>query len=180
MTLQTTGTISLLDISTEFGGTAPHSLSEYYGRAGVPSSGTISIGNFYGKSNAVTINLTIAASTTNYNLKTALIAAGWNQVTPVICTCTINAGVTVYSTSTGSYAWQTGTGYPAGSSLSLINNGIIVGRGGNGGAGGNTGVAGAAGGGAGPALLASVPISITNNNRIAGGGGGGGGGGAAS
>lgn len=51
MALQTSGAISLANIQTEFGGSNPISLSEYYGVAsGVPSSGTISIGNFYGKS----------------------------------------------------------------------------------------------------------------------------------
>ena len=51
MALQTSGAISLADIQTEFGGSNPISLSEYYGVAsGVPASGTISIGDFYGKS----------------------------------------------------------------------------------------------------------------------------------
>ena len=55
MGLQTTGAISLNDIAGEFGGTTPHSLSEYYGVAtGIPSSGTISFSQFYGKSNTVT------------------------------------------------------------------------------------------------------------------------------
>jgi hypothetical protein len=127
----------------------------------------------------VTINITIPSSTTNFNLKTALISAGWDGITPVECTCTINSGVTVYSTSTGSYAWQTGTGYPADSLLSLVNNGTILGCGGNAGAGGDVTQSGNAGSAGGPALLASVEISITNNGRIAGGGGGGGGGGGA-
>lgn len=49
MALQTSGAISLLNIATEFGGSAPHSLSEYYGASsGIPTSGVISIGNFYG------------------------------------------------------------------------------------------------------------------------------------
>jgi len=51
MTLQTSGAISLAQIATEFGGSAPHSLSEYYVSAvGLPSSGTISFNQFYGKS----------------------------------------------------------------------------------------------------------------------------------
>ena len=42
MVLQTSGAISLADIAAEFGGSAPHSLSEYYGAAtGVPASGAI-------------------------------------------------------------------------------------------------------------------------------------------
>ena len=49
MPLQTSGQISLGNIATEFGGAAPHQLSEYYGAAGgIPASGAISIGNFYG------------------------------------------------------------------------------------------------------------------------------------
>ena len=51
MTLQSSGAISLLNIATEFGGSAPHSISEYYGVAsGVPSSGQISFDDFYGTS----------------------------------------------------------------------------------------------------------------------------------
>ena len=51
MTLQSSGPISLANVQTEFGGSNPISISEYYGVAsGVPSSGTISLSNFYGKS----------------------------------------------------------------------------------------------------------------------------------
>jgi len=51
MVLQSSGAISLDDIQTEFGGTNPIDTSEYYGVAsGIPSSGTISFSQFYGKS----------------------------------------------------------------------------------------------------------------------------------
>lgn len=65
MTLPTSGPLSLADIQTEFGGSNPISLSEYYAGGGlvpsgttgtygaVPSSGTISIRNFYGTSAVV-------------------------------------------------------------------------------------------------------------------------------
>lgn len=54
-----TGTASLLDIQNEFGGAAPISLSEYYGVAdGVPSSGTISINDFRGKSSILAYTVT--------------------------------------------------------------------------------------------------------------------------
>lgn len=54
MALQTTGAISLSDIQTEFGGSNPISLSEYYGAAaGIPASGTISLSQFYGASSAL-------------------------------------------------------------------------------------------------------------------------------
>ena len=51
MTLQSSGAISLANIAAEFGGSAPHSLSEYYlGHSGIPSSGSISMSQFYGTS----------------------------------------------------------------------------------------------------------------------------------
>jgi len=51
MALQTSGPISLDDIQTEFGGSNPISLSEYYSAAsGIPASGTISLSQFYGAS----------------------------------------------------------------------------------------------------------------------------------
>jgi hypothetical protein len=69
MTLPTSGPLSLSDIQTEFGGSNPISLNEYYaggtyvpaGTTGtngaVPSSGAISISNFYGTTSLV-INFT--------------------------------------------------------------------------------------------------------------------------
>lgn len=65
MTLPTSGPLTLANIQTEFGGANPISLSEYYaggayvpsGTTGtygaVPTSGTISIRNFYGTGGAV-------------------------------------------------------------------------------------------------------------------------------
>ena len=51
MALQTSGAISLLNIQNEFGGSNPIAISEYYGAAsGIPTSGLISISNFYGAS----------------------------------------------------------------------------------------------------------------------------------
>lgn len=53
MTLQSSGTIKLSEIQTEFGGTNPISISEYYGAdTGVPSSGVIDMSDFYGTSSA--------------------------------------------------------------------------------------------------------------------------------
>lgn len=51
MALPSSGALALSDIQTEFGGTNPIGLSEYYGVAtGVPASGTIDISDFYGTS----------------------------------------------------------------------------------------------------------------------------------
>ena len=77
MTLPTTGALSLNDIQTEFGGNNPISLSEYYAGGGlvatgisgtngpVPSSGAISISNFYG-TNAGILGQTFA-NLTNFS-----------------------------------------------------------------------------------------------------------------
>lgn len=60
MPLQTSGQISLANIATEFGDSAPHSLSEFYGSAsGIPSSGQISIGDFYGVSDSLPDHLVV-------------------------------------------------------------------------------------------------------------------------
>jgi len=66
MALPGSGTLSIQDIVDEFGGTAPHSLSEYYrngayvgsSNTGVPTSGTISLSDFYGASAATVLTVT--------------------------------------------------------------------------------------------------------------------------
>lgn len=51
MALQSSGAISLANVQTEFGGSNPIAITEYYGvDTGVPASGTISLSNFYGTS----------------------------------------------------------------------------------------------------------------------------------
>jgi hypothetical protein len=109
------------------------------------------------------INLVISANTQNYNIKTAALGAGWNGTSPVAITVTINYGVYVGSTSNASPGIDTGTGYPSNVIPKIINNGYILGTGGN-----------ANGGAGGPALRAQAPIKIDNNGVIGGGGGGGG------
>ena len=79
MTLQSSGAISLSDIQTEFGGSNPTSLSEYYGAAtGVPASGAISFSDFYGTSASVTVTFDLATypcSDTDVGLASASFAA---------------------------------------------------------------------------------------------------------
>ena len=60
MATPSTGSISMAQIAAELGGTAPHSLDEYYGVAsGVPSSGTIDFNSLRGKSNLPPQSITI-------------------------------------------------------------------------------------------------------------------------
>lgn len=71
MPLQSSGAISLADIASEFGGSTPHSISEYYGAAsGIPSSGQISFSQFYGASAVVLPSLQITAYGTSWQAQT--------------------------------------------------------------------------------------------------------------
>lgn len=65
MTLQSSGQMTFTDIQTEFGGSNPISLDEYYGAAsGIPSSGQISMNQFYGKSGTYSLTLTVGHDNT--------------------------------------------------------------------------------------------------------------------
>jgi hypothetical protein len=137
-----------------------------------------SVGVFTPTETATTIqfnaNIVISANTSNYVLNTAKVTGYQAGITNL--TVTINNGVFISSGSTGSYAFTINNSWAAGDKITIINNGIIIGRGGNGGSGAPSNSSPGAGGSGGPALLAQFPVSITNNNRVAGGGGGGGGG----
>jgi hypothetical protein len=177
MAIGSTGAISFAGtIGVELGRSATAQIamseSQVYTLAGTTLGAQVSFSTFYGKSNALTINLTISSDTANYNMKSAAIAAGWNGTSAATINCTINSGVYVYSTSTGSYAFDTGTSYPTGCTLNLTNNGTIIGKGGTGGNGGLSCNNGSTGG---PAFIAQRAINITNNTGTIGGGGGGGG-----
>lgn len=194
MTIPTTNVRLHDSIQAEYGGTQPTSLSEYY-RSGsptgsppsvtaagtfglIPTGGTISMGTFRGKGRFV-FSPVISGNTSNYNIRAAAISAGWDQNDTLIATVTINSGVTVFASSTGGWALDTGEGpHPGGYFMQIINNGTIAGCGGAGGGGGAGfgSAAGVPGGVGGPALRAQVSVSVTNNGVIAGGGGGGGGG----
>lgn len=179
------GQISLNDVNVELGlsGTALITMNDANVRtlAGVGGSGTqISMQNLQGKSNRVTASATISSDTANYTLNTAK-ASGYSAGKTDM-TLTINAGVVVYSSSTGSYALTVDTSWASGDTVTIVNNGVILGRGGNGGNGGywTSTTNGYPGSGGGPALNVQRATSINNVNRIAGGGGGGGGGSAGS
>ena len=170
-------------IQTEFGGSNPISLSEYYaggdnvpsgtsGDAGsIPSSGTIAVSQFYGSTNRVAIALTISSTTQSYNIfsnRGGTYSAGISDVT-----LTVQAIVG----STGASAIDTGNQWTSGDTVKIINNSQIVGRGGAGGAGGGQNAQGGAGSAGQPAIVLGINTTIQNNGgNIRGGGGGGGGG----
>ena len=186
MALPSSGTISISQIASEFSDTAPHSMSEFYRGGGlvpnspsntaVPTSGQIAIGNFYGAQNRIGLPLTITGNTQNYNLYTAVSANPGYSAGSTDITLTINPGVAVGSNSTGSYALSIPGSFNPGDTVTVVNNGTIIGRGGNGGNGGAAPNGGGGGGGTGGnAVYVSFPTVMTNNGTLAGGGGGGGG-----
>lgn len=172
MTLPASGAISFNAINVELGqaGTTQASIgqSSYRTLAGVPS-GQISLSDFYGKSNRVTINLVISSNTLNYNIfnnKGGTYVAGKSDII-----VTVNSGVVVGATiASGNAGMDTGTGWTSGDTITIVNNGFIVGSGSYGGyeyGAGNPG---------GLALWLRFATSIQNNYVIGGGGGSGAGG----
>ena len=175
MAIQSSGVITLQDIEDEFGGTGSIGLSEYYrngsyvtsNNTSVPTSGSITLSNFYGAVRQFAFSIT--SNTQNANIRTLAVAAGWDGSAPLITT--VNSGVWLWSDDTSLGGAIVSGSFPGG--LTLLNYGNIIGRGGDGGL--TQGAAGSAGG---PALtVASTGVSVTNNSGayIAGGGGGGGG-----
>ena len=189
MTLPTTA-LQLLQIQTEFGGVVATGLNEYYrgsvsgyvpwfqpdiGYGTIPSASTISMGTFRGATRGVQSTVVIGGNTQNYVFNTAKIA-GYNATAPFYAKLIINAGVVVGSASVGSYALNIDGSWKSTDQVEVINNGYIVGMGGQG--GGDTGyAAGGNGGAGGPALIVQRPTTFTNNGTVGGGGGGGGQGG---
>jgi len=186
MAIQSSGAVSLSELATEFGGTAPHSMSEYYrdaglvpgNNSGVPTSGAISLTDFYGSVAALVLE--VSSNTTAYNVLTAAVAAGYNASTdtlPIIVN--VAAGVTVSGTSSSVAGITTGAlNANSDVTINIASTAEVCGF--NGGVGGT----GAAGGAGGPAIRFSVTggqstYTVVNNGVVGGGSGGGGGGGRA-
>ena len=113
---------------------------------------------------------TISSDATNYVLRNAAITAGWDGIVPLDAEVTVASGIVLSADSTSLYGFDTGTGFPAGTTLKLIMPGYVCGMGG---AGGAMYTAGSNGG---PALRAQYAIGIDAAGGVIGGGGGGGGG----
>ena len=181
--------LSINQIAQEFGGDTPHAISEYYAGGsivpagtqgeggGIPSSGSaISIGDFFGSRQRVTINLTISSNTQNYQISQQRGGTYEAGFTDIVLTNNAQVG----STAVGTAGIYTGTApnYASGDTVKIINAGHIRGRGGNGGAGmANNGTGVAAGQIAGDAIETTFPLTVVNNSgaKLLGGGGGGGG-----
>ena len=85
MALPTSGTLTLLDIQNEFGGSNPIGLNEYYGAAaGIPTSGAISIDDFYGASSLwtpeqISTRIWLDAADTSTIIKSGTNVSQWND-----------------------------------------------------------------------------------------------------
>lgn len=187
MTLPVFGTpISIDDLRTEFSVSGQRSLQDFYAGAGIvsagtvgfpnggsavviPSSGEISLNNFYGASAA--FQFTLSANEQDVDLRARLIAAGWDQSVSVIVT--VNEGVWITSSQFTGALPMTITGpFPNGIRINL--NGIIAGGGGNGfSRTPTTSVFPTSGETAIVITNAAVVIALGNNGAILGGGGGG-------
>ena len=133
--------------------------------------------------NGFNLNITFNSDTPNVNVTSIAISQGWDQIIPLIATITINSGIYLYGNTTSDYAFDTGSSLPAGSNITLINNGTIIGKGGAGGQGGYAAynsvasAAGYNGNDGGPGMRLQYATTVKNYGIIGGGGGGGGGGG---
>jgi hypothetical protein len=96
MALQGSGAISLGDIATEFGGTVPHAMDEYYGvAAGIPTSGALSLDDFYGATATASLTFLGTDESTGYTVDgpAVMVVSGDRVGTtawPTLTTCTID------------------------------------------------------------------------------------------
>jgi hypothetical protein len=168
--------ISLGNIQTEFGGSNPIGLGEYYRNGGlvssnntnVPTSGTISLSNFFCAVNEIVVYIT--SNSENVNVQ-SLFGGYWTQNVPkrlvINSGVVVGGGIDLYNVYAPeiNYAIYIPSGLV--STLRIDNNGSIQGAGGFYG-GYPNGVRG------GHAIYAGSAVTIDNIGSIYGGGGGGG------
>lgn len=70
----------------------------------------------------------VSTNANNYDVRAAAVAAGWDQIKPLAVTVTVNAGVTLGSTSSTVPALTATGSFPTGSTFTLVNNGSILGK----------------------------------------------------
>lgn len=176
MAIAASGAVSFSDLRTEFSGAGAISFSDLYRggtlvkgnaanntatnlAASVPASGTINFTNF--RSTARGWRKTFASGAEDQNASTIFGSDyGVNYPKEIV----INSGITIGATSTSEEALEISTGGIG--SITVTNNGTLLGAG------------GAAGADGGDAFEAFVACTFINNGTVQAGGGGGGTGGA--
>lgn len=182
MAIVSSGTVSLSDIQTEFGGVNPISISEYYrnglyttsNNTGVPTSGEISISDFFGATDYVPGSITFSSPGTY----TWTIPSAMTSVTVTVNGGDGGGGSGYYTfnskldTYTAQFGGRGGTGATAGNTFAVSAGNtltIVVGAGGAGGpAPGLNSTSANQGGGGGTSSVTYLGVV----RSIAGGGGG--------
>ena len=167
------GQISFSEVNVELTRPATQELSiddvDVRSIAGVGGPNTvISMNDLRGKSGRIAISLVISANTNNYDVftnRSPLYVAGKSDIT-----LTIQSSATVGSTTLPTSALNVPSSFDADDTVTIINQGTILGAGGTGGPFSTNGTAG------GSAVNVARTTTIDNQGVIAGGGGGGGGG----
>ena len=177
------GEISKQDIVDEFGGSAPHAMSEYYrggsegvgsGNTNVPTSGEIQMSDFYGSQAAIIHN--ISSNATNRDAQSLFGTSTFQAADTKILT--IPSGVSIGGSGFGT--GNVGLTIPSGmgGALTIQNAGTISGAGGSGGSGGGgasphpttgsaAGSPGSPGGAGSTAIyIASANVTVTNTGTI--------------
>jgi hypothetical protein len=137
--------------------------------AGIPGPGTvISMNDLRGKSSRVTVTLVISSNVANYNVFANTITQSYDPgKTDVIVN--IQPNVYVFSTNTSFNSLSVPSSFDANDTITINNQGFILGAGGN---GGSTPLGSGLPGGT--AITVMRPVTINNAGTIGGGGGGGG------
>ena len=175
MPITSSGQIKLEDdVVDEFGGSAPHAISEYYrggsagvgsGNTSVPTSGEIQLSDFYGAQAAIVH--TISSNATNQDAQTLFGTSTFQGADAKILA--IPSGVSIGGSGFGTQ--NVGLTIPSGmgGTLTIQNAGTISGAGGSGGSGGGgasphptTGSRAGSPGSAGSAGGHAIPVSYTH------------------
>ena len=169
MACPASGKITIQDLVNEFGGSAPHALSEYYRNGGlvpgnntnVAESGQISLTQFYSAVNEILHTHSNGDTHADYS---SIFGSNWASTVPK--RVVVPSGVTVGGTSTHAMLLPSGMG----GTIVFDISGNVQGSGGaaNGGAGGNAIHC---------AQTSGVTININSGATVKAGGGGGGQGG---
>jgi len=146
-------------------------LSNVYER---PDGTTMTVSSGPGKPSICEV---FTGSTTLVNVLSQATALGWDGVSPANIGVVVQSGAVIGATNSTYTSLAIPSGFPSGTTISLINKGYIVGAGGNAGRGTGGGSNGYNAGGVptsgGTAIGVSFATNIANNGTIGSGGGGG-------
>lgn len=110
----------------------------------------------------------------NFNLRNFALSTGWNGTDIVEAKIVVPVTTVLGSTSISTPAFDTDTGFPAGSTIDVTIDGLIAGAGGKGGVASSNAAVRSSGTNGGLALRVRYSTTIRGTGTIGGGGGGGG------